>query len=388
MPPRVTVITAVYNAENFIAKTVNSVLSQTFSDFEYILVDDGSTDDSAAIIDSIGDPRIRLLRNDGNRRLVYTRNRAIAAATGEFIAVTDHDDVSLPTRLADQVAFLADRPDVGLVGSWYDVIDESDRYVGHPIRRKYSDDAFRASLLFRNFVGHSTVMIRREALPSPPYALEYPLCEDYFLVAQIARKHKIALIPKVLLQYRAVAGAYTEKARPQMRALGRQLKRSLLAELGVDATDDELALHDNLSTRATLPTPGLLARAERWLERLVAANETHRVYDPASLAAVAGNEWFELCREASFLGPETWRRYRHSSLGRQSQYQALDHLRLLQKCLVPRLRKARSPGRTTGRVEAHGANRSRDFLRSLEAFIHHREPVTRSRDRHRLISRN
>src|SRR5690242_18871494 len=106
MPPTVSVITAVYNSKRFISRTLNSILGQSFSDFEYILVDDGSTDDSAAIIESVGDPRVRLLRNDRNQRLVYTRNRAITAASGEFIAITDHDDVSLPTRLAEQVAYL------------------------------------------------------------------------------------------------------------------------------------------------------------------------------------------------------------------------------------------------------------------------------------------
>ncbi|HLG89056.1 MAG TPA: glycosyltransferase [Alphaproteobacteria bacterium] len=389
MPPKISVITAVYNAESFIVRTINSILDQTFCDFEYILVDDGSTDDSAAIIESIDDPRIRLLRNDGNRKLVYTRNRAIAASTGEFIAVTDHDDISLPTRLADQLAFLQSRPEVGLVGSWYDVIDESDQYIGHPIRRRYSAEEFRASLLFRNFVGHSTVMVRREALPDPPYASDYPLCEDYFLIAQIARRHKVALIPNVLVQYRAVAGAYTEKARPQMQALGRKLKRSLLQELGIDATDDEIAIHDNLSTRATVPTPDLAYRTELWLERLPAANDVHPIYDAAALRAIVGNEWFEFCREASFLGLKTWRRFRQSSLSRYGHYQTLDHLRLVQKCLFAELHRSAPIGEVTTRREAHGADRSRDFLKNIGVLIHPvREHLARSRDQRRLLPKN
>ncbi|HLG89856.1 MAG TPA: glycosyltransferase [Alphaproteobacteria bacterium] len=343
MPPKVSVITAVYNAENFITKTLNSIISQTFTDFEYILIDDASTDNSAAIIEAIGDPRVRLIRNDRNRRLVYTRNRAIAAAAGEFIAVTDHDDISLPTRLADQIRFLTDHSDVGLVGSWYNTIDENDRYAHHPIRRRYSPEEFRASLLFRNFVGHSTVMIRREALPNPPYAPEYPLCEDYFLVVQIARKYKIDLIPKILVHYRAVGESYTKKARPEMQALGRKLKRSLLQELGIDATEDEIGLHDNLSTRITSPTRGQLEQAEGWLERIVAANDARGLYEPPALRAVIGNEWFELCREASFLGPETWRQYRRSALGRHAHYGRLDHLRLFQKCLFARSTPAEAP---------------------------------------------
>ena len=336
MPPKVSVITAVYNAEKFITKTLNSIIAQTLSDFEYILVDDASTDNSAAIIESIGDPRVRLIRNEQNQRLVYTRNRAIAAATGEFIALTDHDDISLPTRFADQVGFLTDHPEVGLVGSWYNTIDENDRYVHHPIRRKYSPEEFRASLLFRNFVGHSTVMIRREALPDPPYAAEYPLCEDYLLVVQIARKYKIDLIPKVLVHYRSVGGSYTKKARPEMQMLGRKLKRTLLEELAIDATEDEIVLHDNLSTRITPPTPEMLGRVEHWLERLLAANDARGVYDRSALRAVVGNEWFELCREASFLGPEIWRQYRRAPLGRSAHYGPLERLRLFQKCLFAR----------------------------------------------------
>lgn len=336
MPPKVSVITAVYNAEKFIAKTLNSIIGQSFSDFEYILVDDASTDNSAAIIESIGDPRVTLIRNEHNSRLVVTRNRAIAAARGAFIAVTDHDDVSLPTRLEEQVAFLTARPEVGLVGSWYDTIDENDCFIHHPIRRKYSSAEFRASLLFRNFIGHSTVMIRRSALPDPPYASEYPLCEDYFLVVQIAQRHQIDMIPKVLVNYRSIGGSYTKKARPEMRELGRKLKRSLLEELGIQPTDEDLRLHDNLSTRTTTATDELVDRVRLWLERLVAANDARGVYEPRALAAVIGNEWFEFCREASFLGPEIWRRYRRSTLGRHGHYGTLDHLRLFQKCLFAR----------------------------------------------------
>ena len=344
MPPKVSVITAVYNAENFITKTLNSIIGQSLSDLEYILVDDGSTDNSASIIESIGDPRVRLIRNDCNQRLVYTRNRAIAASTGEFIAVTDHDDISLPTRLADQVGYLTEHPEVGLVGSWYDTIDENDRFIHHPIRRKYSPEEFHSALLFRNLIGHSTVMMRREASPHPPYAPEYPLCEDYFLIVQIARKYKIDLIPKVLVNYRSVGGSYTKKARPEMQALGRKLKRSLLDELGIDATDEEISLHDNLSTRTTPPTPELLDRTEPWLERLVAANDARRIYEPPALRAIIGNEWFELCREASFLGSETWRRYRRSPLGRYAQYGLVERLRLYQKCLFARgARPAEAP---------------------------------------------
>jgi glycosyltransferase involved in cell wall biosynthesis len=108
--PRISVITAVYNGSKYLAQTIDSVLAQSFRDFEYILVDDGSTDSSREIIAGYKDPRIRLISHEQNRGLVAARNTAFAHACGELIALTDQDDISKPERFERQVAFLDAHP--------------------------------------------------------------------------------------------------------------------------------------------------------------------------------------------------------------------------------------------------------------------------------------
>jgi glycosyltransferase involved in cell wall biosynthesis len=124
--PRVTVVMAVYNAAQFLREAIASVLSQTYTDFELIVVDDASTDDSSAILRSYNDPRIRIIRHQTNLGASLSRNDALAAARGELIAIMDADDVCAPTRIERQVEFLQAHPAVGLVGCGiYDNIDAS-----------------------------------------------------------------------------------------------------------------------------------------------------------------------------------------------------------------------------------------------------------------------
>jgi glycosyltransferase involved in cell wall biosynthesis len=185
--PRLSVITAVYNGEKYLAETVESVLNQTFSDFEYIIIDDCSTDNSVDLIQSFKDSRIKLLRNAKNERLVVTRNTALEIAKGEYVALTDQDDVSVRTRFSRQVSELDKNEKLGLVGSWFDLINAKSQKHGAVIRRTYNSDELKTSLMFRNPFCNSTVMVRRSAMASPPYDPNFPLCEDYNFIVNIER---------------------------------------------------------------------------------------------------------------------------------------------------------------------------------------------------------
>jgi glycosyltransferase involved in cell wall biosynthesis len=338
--PKVSVVTAVYNGAKYLRETLRSILDQTFADFEYVLVDDGSTDGSVDIIRSIGDPRIRLFENDRNRKLVYTRNRGIAEARGDYVALTDHDDVSLPTRFAEQVRFLDANPEFGLVATWYDYINLTGEPIVKRPYRRYAPAECSASLLYRNIFGNSTLMVRRSAIPDPPYAPEFPLCEDYDFLAQIARRHPIGNLPEVLVKYRLTRGSYSNFVVQQTSDLARVLKRRLLSEMGVDASERELDVHHNLES-GNLPLDlELLRETATWLERLVAANEHSRAYDTPAFATIAGNEWFELCRAASRLGGPVWSRFLGSTLARASQYGNSDRFKLLLKCVLGDAKRA------------------------------------------------
>jgi hypothetical protein len=204
--PRVSVVLAVHNGEEYLAEAMRSILTQELQSFEFIVVDDGSTDGSARIIRSFADPRIRLLTNATNCGLTPSLNRGLAAARGEFIARLDADDVSAPTRLSSQVAFLEANPDVALVGTGYHAIDERGR---RRHRGQFPADhlELRWSLLFYCAFTHSAVMWRRaaveEAVGRYDEAFAYAMDWEYW--SRIASRLQVSNLARPLTRYRIQA---------------------------------------------------------------------------------------------------------------------------------------------------------------------------------------
>ncbi len=128
--PKVTVLLPVYNGARFLRQAIDSVLSQTWKDFELLVVNDGSTDGTAAILESYSDPRIRILSNVQNIGLTLSLNKGLQSARGEYIARIDADDIALPIRLEKQVSYLDQHPEVGLVATGVKVIDERGHVTG------------------------------------------------------------------------------------------------------------------------------------------------------------------------------------------------------------------------------------------------------------------
>jgi glycosyltransferase involved in cell wall biosynthesis len=207
--PRVSVLMPVYDGERFLAEAIESVLAQSYTAFELLVVDDGSRDASLAIAERYAraDPRVRVLRNERNLGIVKTRNRAFAEADprSEFFALFDADDVCLPERFALQVAFLDAHPDHALVGGNTLIIDERGRVVG---RRAYpSSHADIARVITRyNPIAQPNCMLRRSAVEAVgAYDERYARCQDYDLWLRVAARFKLANLPEFTLKYRISA---------------------------------------------------------------------------------------------------------------------------------------------------------------------------------------
>jgi glycosyltransferase involved in cell wall biosynthesis len=207
--PLVTVLLPVYNGAAHIAESIESVLGQSFRDFELLLIDDGSTDETPSILAGFGDDRIRVLVNERNLGLTATLNRGIGAALGAYIARQDADDLSDPGRLAAQVDHLEANPATALLGTSYRRIDESGRPEG--TRPVPSDPtSIRWRLLFLSAFAHSSVMIRAAVLDEVGrYDERYRYAQDYELWSRIARTHPVAAIPEPLVSYRRTASSLT-----------------------------------------------------------------------------------------------------------------------------------------------------------------------------------
>ena len=211
----VSVILPLYNGEAFIAKAIDSILSQTYKDLEIIVVDDGSTDGSTGIVRSFQekDRRIILLQQP-NAGVAAARNLAIAHSSGEFIAPIDADDIWYPENIQKQVQFMEQASkSVGLTYAWSAFIDERDRLTGGSKAASYQGEVY-SPLIIGNFVGNaSAVLIRRRCLEkvggynSELKAQNAQGCEDWELYLRIARYYQFGVVPEFLIGYRQVAGS-------------------------------------------------------------------------------------------------------------------------------------------------------------------------------------
>jgi FkbM family methyltransferase len=240
--PVVSVVLPVYNCPRYVGQAVESILAQTCADFELIVVDDGSEDETPDVVRRFTDPRIRLV-TQANRGLAGALNRGIELARGRYIARQDQDDVSFPERVAKQVAFLDAHPRCALVGTWAEIWrgdERTDRVHAHP-----SDNAnLKFQLLLNNPFVHSSVMIRRAALDrvgaySTDPGRQPP--EDYELWSRVAREFEVANLPEVLHIYREVEGSISRLGpSPFVDHLVTLCAENIAWAAGVESTDPQV----------------------------------------------------------------------------------------------------------------------------------------------------
>ena len=204
-PPVVSVILSVRNGAADLPKAIDTILTQTFTDFELIAIDNGSIDGTAAVLDALSDPRVRVIHQQ-DMGLAAALNRGISLARGRYIARQDHDDWVKPTRLEKQVAFMEAHPDFAVVGTRAEIWvgdEPTDRVHDHPTE----DAALRFELLFDCYFVHSSVMMRKSALDAVGgYATDstrHPP-EDYELWSRLVRRYRVGNLPERLTIYREV----------------------------------------------------------------------------------------------------------------------------------------------------------------------------------------
>lgn len=216
--PRVSVLVPVFNAERYLRESLDSVFSQTFQDFELVAIDDGSTDGSRDVLASYRDPRLVVVHNDLNLGVALTLNRGLMLARGAYVARLDADDIAMPERLARQVAFLDNHPDVALVGSFAEAIDPE----GTPFRTltvPLGFDEIIARIFSVNLFIHPSVLFRKSVVQDLGGFRQGALhAEDYDLWLRIIEHHEVANIPEALVRYRIHPGQASQRKLRLQRA--------------------------------------------------------------------------------------------------------------------------------------------------------------------------
>ncbi|NET34054.1 MAG: glycosyltransferase family 2 protein [Cyanothece sp. SIO1E1] len=222
--PTVSVSMAVYNAEQFVAETVESILAQTFIDFEFIIIDDGSTDRSLKILETyaVKDKRIRLISRQ-NKGISRTRNEMLSQAKGEFIAVMDADDIALPERLAHQVEFLQREPNIVCVSSAYKVIDARGRLLTCLTPPEHNDEIQKFILAGHAAVWHPCAMFRRTAaMEVGGYEEAMPSAHDLDLWLKLGEVGQLQNLQEILLKYRLHNNSISEQLGLRQRKEARE----------------------------------------------------------------------------------------------------------------------------------------------------------------------
>lgn len=223
MAPVISVILPVYNGAQYIAEAISSVISQTFEDWELIVINDGSTDDTLAIINKFIDPRIKVISRD-NRGIVASLNEGLSIARGEFIARLDADDVCLPHRFAKQLGVLSN-PDIGLVGSWAEKINQNGENLGLMDYLPLKHQDIKKYFLRHNPFIQSSVIIRTSVLKEVGYYNpRFKVAEDYELWSRILAQSQGVNLPEPLIKYRLNPEGATSKHKLLMRFLGLKIR--------------------------------------------------------------------------------------------------------------------------------------------------------------------
>jgi glycosyltransferase involved in cell wall biosynthesis len=205
------IIMGVYNGATHLRECVDSVLAQSYADFEFVIIDDASTDSSLSILTQYAaqDPRIKIIRNQTNIGLTKSLNKGICTAVGTYIARMDADDIALPERFAKQVAFLDTHSDYGLVGTWARVVDDTGAEID-TYAWESTDADIRKSLIKYNNIIHPSVMMRRTVLDRTGYYDEsFRYAQDYDLFLRMIAHTKAFNIPEHLLRYRVSSMSIT-----------------------------------------------------------------------------------------------------------------------------------------------------------------------------------
>jgi glycosyltransferase involved in cell wall biosynthesis len=318
----VTAVIPVYNREEYVGTAIDSILRQTWRNFELLVLDDGSTDRSAEVVRSYSDPRIRLECNLTNEGIPRTRNKAVGLARGEYLAFLDSDDWACPERLAKQAVFLDRHPDYAAVGAWSEWMDAAGRSLRRFQRRPLSPEDIAAQQLFSAGIINSTSMARTAILREYEYREEYPLCEDFDLWTRIAAKHKLGNVPQVLVRCRMHKRRISRTQAGRLQDLRIAIYAAQLHTLGSVFTATDLERHGllrGMREQKFIPDLAYLEWAAAWLWGLREANQHAQCYPEPAFSEVLSRFWVKVCWHASSsLGWRVWLRFVQSPLHKKA----------------------------------------------------------------------
>lgn len=285
--PEISVLMPAYNSAKYIAQSINSILNQTFTDFELIIVNDGSTDDTHEVISSFTDLRIRYYQNDDNKGLMFVRNRLISLTTTDYIAFIDSDDIAEKNRLEVEYNLLKTNNHISLVSSSVISLDEQGNTNNNGWKFDLNTTELKTHLLFFNPIVTSTIMFKKEILPKEIFREGYPPCEDYDLWVRMLLNNKGVVLPNFLATYRLYHSSVSKrKAEDAINNRNKVIVDQLEYYFPNNYTPNDAQIHLSLVEFSLKNTTADLPLLQDWIHKLIALNKQFNHFDEQILKQV------------------------------------------------------------------------------------------------------
>jgi glycosyltransferase involved in cell wall biosynthesis len=314
---KVSVIMSVFNAAEYLREAIDSILIQTYTEFEFIIVNDCSTDNSLYIINSYKDPRIKSINNQKNIGLAASLNKAIRISKGEYIIRMDADDISLNNRIEVQVKFMDNNCSVGVAGTFFRIIGDAPWYTKLFIQKGYLDQyKVRSLLLFGPPVLHPSVIIRKQVLIDNNifYNEQFRYAQDYELWSRLIFVTKITNIDRVLVKWRLSSSQSSIKNRDSQIKYSKLIHSNILKVLmDKTPTDEQIEIHQWVISQKNLSKDELII-IEKWFNVILNYARSNNFFKEDDLRRECSYIWFYLCMNSN-LGLYRVFMYFNSSFG-------------------------------------------------------------------------
>jgi len=321
--PAISVVMPVYNAERYLHEAIESILNQTFTNYELIIINDGSSDSSEEIILSYKDQRIKYLKNRRNLRLPQTLNKAIKLAEGRYIARMDADDISLPERLKEQYSFMEKNKEIGVCGTWAKTIGAK----GANWKYYVEDSKIKACLLFNSSFLHSSVVIRAEIIKKHFYKDIYLFAQDYGLWVEISKITKFHNIPYYLLKYRLHQSQ--TNTQEQLR-VANEIRKMMLANIGCNLDDKEF----NIFERIARGVQTNIGEAESIFNKILSSNLKSQYLEQRALETIIGDSFWSVLNNDKEYSLQKLSIFAKSQFSKYISLPPIYFLKFLTKCLI------------------------------------------------------
>lgn len=319
--PLVTVLMPVYNAEKYIVEAINSILNQTFTEFEYLIIDDGSTDKSLEIIKSYNDKRIRLVENGVNIKLIATLNKGLDLIESKYICRMDADDISVPTRIGKQLKFMEENPEYKACSSWVHIFfEKTNRKFDYKLVENHNDIRFKT--LYQNHFCHPASFIRTDFINKNNlhFDKKYIHSEDYSFFVRLSEIGKIYNIQEVLLRIR--------KHDSNVSVLNSNIqdKNSIMVidyqlnKIGIDTKNFDYELYFRFFYTFDFNKKDLEA-VEQMVLQIINANLKSKYLPHKEFIKFLCDKWYHICVNSTKHGMWVYEKFTNSEL---SKYLEID----------------------------------------------------------------